>query len=233
MPNILITGANRGLGLALAARFARRSGTHVYATVRDAAGGTDLHELRELAALHPGGVEILQADVSRTESIGELAAAVAAAGATLDILINNAGAANWMGLGEIDPRALEEVFRVNAFGPVLVTQALLPRIARGGKIVNVTSVLGSIERADGSGGIAYPMSKAALNMFTRQLAAAVRAEHIAVLALHPGWVRTRMGGDDAALTIDESADGMVRVIDALRFSRSGAYLAYDGSPLPW
>ncbi|GAC1558166.1 MAG: hypothetical protein NVS3B17_07690 [Vulcanimicrobiaceae bacterium] len=97
----------------------------------------------------------------------------------------------------------------------------------------MTSVLGSVERADGSSGIAYPMSKAALNMFTKQLACVVRERAIAVLALHPGWVRTRMGGDEATLTLAQSADGIVAVIDGLDLSQSGTYLAYDGSSLPW
>jgi NAD(P)-dependent dehydrogenase (short-subunit alcohol dehydrogenase family) len=229
MTNVLITGANRGIGLALAARFAARPDTRVFATARRVAAATDLAALRDA---HPN-VEILEADVSRAASVRALAEAVQSRDVFLDVLLNNAGAANWKPLGEIEEDEIAEILRVNAIGPVLVTQALLGRIRDGAKIINVTSVLGSIERASGGSGVAYPMSKAALNMFSKLLALDVRERGIAVLALHPGWVRTRMGGDEATLTVDQSADGIMRVIDALDLAKSGIYLAYDGSALPW
>ncbi len=230
MSTVLITGANRGLGLALATRFAAQPQTHVIATTRDASSAAELDALQ---ARNRGRVEIVRVDVADAASIAELARTIAAKNITLDVLVNNAGTANWKGMGEILEREISEIVRVNAIGPVLVTQALLPHVRDGGKIVNVTSILGSIEKAGGTNGVAYNMSKAALNMFSKCLANEVAPRGIAVLALHPGWVRTRMGGDEAPLSIDQSADGMLAVVGALSLAQSGSYLSYDGSPLPW
>lgn len=230
MNNVVITGANRGLGLALATRFAGRLDTHVFATTRDAAMAADLRALHDR---HPDRVTILEVDVADAASIATLAARFANEKIAIDTLVNNAGTANWKGMGEIVESEIAEILRVNAIGPVLVTQALMPHLRDGAKVVNITSVLGSIERASGTSGLAYGMSKAALNMFSKSLAQDARSRGIAVLSLHPGWVKTRMGGDGASLTVDQSADGMMKVIDGLSLANSGAYLAYDGSSLPW
>ena len=230
MRTIVITGANRGLGFALASRYVARADTRVIATFRDPRGA---HDLESLAAAHPGRLQLEEADVASAESIASLASRFDRDAVWVDVLINNAGTADWLDFGAVDPASALEILRVNALGPLLVTQALRARIVPGATVVNVTSMLGSIARATGSNGMAYPMSKAALNMCTKQLAGALRADRIAVLSLHPGWVRTRMGGDDATLSVDESADGMVRVIDGFDLERSGSFLAYDGSKLPW
>ena len=229
MPTALITGANRGIGLALATRYAARPDAHVIAVTREAAKS---HDLRALVDRSGGRVRALEADVADGASIERLAREVG--DAKLDLLINNAGAPGSTEFGKISAQELSDVFRVNAFAPLLVTQALRSRIARGGKVDNVTSVLGSNENARGdSSYLAYGMSKAALNMFSVKLAEALREDGIAVLALHPGWVQTRMGGSGAAIDVDTSATGMMRVIDALDIDHSGAYLAYDGKPIPW
>ena len=230
MPNVLITGANRGLGLALAEHFASRHDTHVFATTRDASTASDLHAAAQRCA---GRIEIIAVDVASESSITALAGVLAAHEITLDVLINNAGTASWTSFGEIDEATSAEIMRVNALGPVLVTQALAGRIRDGGKIVNITSTLGSIERAASSWGLVYSMSKAALNMFSKILSIELRDRKIAVLALHPGWVRTRMGGDQAPLEIAQSVEGMAKVIDALDLTTSGRYLTYEGESLPW
>ena len=229
MPTVLVTGANRGLGLGLVERYAARADHHVYATARDPSGARALHAL----AHKTERVTVVATDVADEGSIANLAGVLVADEAKLDVLINNAGLPGWQTLEEVDARTLEEVFAVNAFGPVLVTKALRPFLGTGSKIVNLTSVLGSIELAHGSGGIPYSMSKAALDMFTKQLAAQLRSAGIAVFALHPGWAQTRIGGRRARLTVDESADGMIAVIDAFDLIDSGSFLAYDGSRLPW
>jgi NAD(P)-dependent dehydrogenase (short-subunit alcohol dehydrogenase family) len=229
MPTALITGANRGLGLALATRYAQRAETRVLAVARELAGSQDLHALVNSGA---GRVRAIEADVADAAAIAQLADQVG--DATIDLLVNNAGVSGNADFGEISAQDLIDVFRVNAFAPLLVTQALRGRLARGGKVVNITSVLGSIERARELGDyLIYGMSKAALNMFSVKLATTLRPDGVAVLALHPGWVQTRMGGSGAAITVETSADGMMRVIDALDLSHTGAYLAYDGSPIPW
>lgn len=229
MSTALITGANRGIGLALATRYAARADAHVIAVTREAAGADDLHALSERSA---GRVRVVEADVADAAAIERLARE--AGDATIDLLINNAGVSGSSEFGKVSAQELSDVFRVNAFAPLLVTQALRERLARGGKVVNITSVLGSIENSRGNANyLAYGASKAALNMFSVKLADALRERNIAVLALHPGWVQTRMGGSGAAIDVDTSADGMVRVIDGLTLSRSGSYLAYDGSTIPW
>jgi NAD(P)-dependent dehydrogenase (short-subunit alcohol dehydrogenase family) len=229
MPTALITGANRGIGLALATRYAASHDAHVIAVTRDAASSPDLHAIVDRSG---GRVSVVEADVADAASIERLARDVG--DATIDLLINNAGASSTTAFGEISAQELSDVFRVNAFAPLLLTQALRHRFARGGKVVNITSVLGSLENArDDASYFAYGMSKAALNMCSVKLAEALRADGIAVLALHPGWVQTRMGGSGAAISVDTSADGMMRVIEALNLGRTGTYLAYDGSTIRW
>jgi len=229
MPTALITGANRGLGLALATRYAARSGAHVIAVTRDSASSDALDALVNSS---DGRVRAVQADVADAASIERLASDIG--DATIDLLVNNAGVMGHAELGEISEQDLIDVFRVNTFAPLLVTQALRARLARGGKVVNITSVLGSIETArDSAGYLTYGMSKAALNMFSVKLANTLRPDGVAVLALHPGWVQTRMGGSGAAISVDTSADGMMRVIDGLDLRHTGAYLAFDGSVIPW
>jgi NAD(P)-dependent dehydrogenase (short-subunit alcohol dehydrogenase family) len=229
MPTVLITGANRGLGLALAERYAARAEWQVIAVARDTATAD---ELSALAARSHGRVRPLAADVADGSAIDRLAHDIG--DADIDVLINNAGAPGRTEFGALTSQDLIELFSVNTFAPLLIAQVLRARLARGGKVVNITSVLGSIANAQGSGDyLIYGMSKAALNMCSVKLAALFEPRDVAVLALHPGWVQTRMGGPDASISVNTSADGMLRVIDGLDMRRSGAYLAYDGTPIPW
>jgi NAD(P)-dependent dehydrogenase (short-subunit alcohol dehydrogenase family) len=222
--NAVITGASRGLGLALASRFAARPGAHVYAVAREPDASA---ELKALVAERGGSVSVVRADVADADAGQTIAAALGSA--SVDLLINNAGVGGTE-FGKTTQDDLIELFKINTFGPLLVTQALRPKLAANAKVVNITSVLGSIAQA-GSGYFTYGMSKAALNMLSKKLAAEL--DGVAVLSLHPGWVQTRLGGSGAALTVDRSADGMVTVIDAFDVAKSGAYLAYDGSTIPW
>ncbi len=228
MNTALITGANRGLGLALATRYLARPDTQVIAIARDLAQSPELHAL---ASAHDGRVRAIQTDVANGASIDALGKELG--DVSIDLLVNNAGVPSRAGFGDITAAELAKVFAVNAFAPLLVTQALRTKLARGGKVVNITSVLGSIASSSGDDYLTYGMSKAALNMFPVKLAAALRADEIAVLALHPGWVQTRMGGSGAAISVDTSADGMMRVIDALSMATTGSYLAYDGGAIEW
>jgi NAD(P)-dependent dehydrogenase (short-subunit alcohol dehydrogenase family) len=221
--NVIITGATRGLGLALATRYAKRAGTRLFATARTLEKNSELQAL----ANETGAVTIVRADVSDAEVGETIAAAIGTT--TIDLLINNAGVTG-PEFGAVTQDALLELFKINTFAPLLIAQALRARFNVHAKIVNITSVLGSIELA-GSAYFTYGMSKAALNMLSKKLA--VELDRVAVLALHPGWVQTRLGGPAAPLTTDTSADGMVKVIDAFDLSKSGAYLAYDGSTIPW
>jgi NAD(P)-dependent dehydrogenase (short-subunit alcohol dehydrogenase family) len=222
--NAVITGASRGLGLALVSRFAARPGAHVFAVARDLDASA---ELKALVAERGESVSVVRADVADADAGQTIAAALGSA--NVDLLINNAGVSGTE-FGQTSQDDPIELFKINTFAPLLITQALRSKLAKNAKVVNITSVLGSIAQA-GSGYFTYGMSKAALNMLTKKLAAEL--DGVAVLSLHPGWVRTRLGGGGAPLSVDRSADGMVTVIEAFDVSRSGAYLAYDGATIPW
>ena len=225
--NVVITGASKGLGLGLVTRYAARPDVRVYALARNLVDAADLHAL---ASKHAERVHPVELDVADATAIAGLRAALGID--TVDLLVNNAGMSGRAEFGDVTADDLDAIFRVNVFGPLLITQTLASILRSGSRVVNISSVLGSIARA-GSGYLSYGMSKAALNMLSRKLASELRPAGVAVLALHPGWVRTRMGGSDAALDIDTAADGLVRVIDGFDIERSGSFLAYDGSELPW
>lgn len=220
---VLITGANRGLGLEFARQY-EAAGWTVIGTARSPDRATELKAL---------GVEVLELDVLDRDSIAGLAAALDGRG--IDMLINNAG---------IFPResAIENVnaddyartLMVNSLGPVLVTQALMPNLRAGElkRIVNITSQLASIENNSG-GYYGYRESKAALNMFTRSLALELGPEGFICLAIHPGWVRTDMGGPQANLSAEESITAMRKSIDNMTPDDNGVYRGYSGEIVAW
>lgn len=225
--NVVVTGASKGLGLAFVERYAARPDVAVYALARNL---SEAGELKAVAAKNPQRLRLVELDVADPVAISGLRGALAID--AVDLLVNNAGMSGRTEFGDITADDLDAIFRVNVFGPLLITQTLAPILRSGSRVVNISSVLGSIARA-GSGYLSYGMSKAALNMLSRKLASELRPAGVAVLALHPGWVRTRMGGSDAALDVDAAVDGMVRVIDAFDLERSGSFLAHDGSEIPW
>ena len=138
-------------------------------------------------------------------------------------------------LTDLDLKEFEQVLDVNTLGPVRVTQALLPNLRRGsGKmIVGISSVLGSIAGNEDGGFYGYRESKAALGMFIRSLAAELKKEGFICVAIHPGWVKTDMGGPGAPLTPEESVTGVRKVLDGLKSENTGQFLSYKGTPLPW
>ncbi len=229
MACILITGANRGIGLAMT-RAAVRHGDSVIATVRDAQKATALMLLAE----EIGGITIRELDVVDENSVAAFAAATTEAP---DLLILNAGVFNVRG-GIEDPGHSVEAWRdslmTNVAGPFLVTRALLPNIERseGRKIAIVSSIMGSSERAPGN---AYPYrsSKAAAVNLARNLAAELKPRGIAVGAYHPGWVRTDMGGDSADISPEESAEGLLSRFDALSMRTTGVFEDYRGDAIPF
>ena len=232
MKRILITGANRGLGFGLVQACVAR-GDHVFATCRVPAQAV---ELAEYLAQNPENLTLLPLDVTQGPSIAECAAQVKAQVDGLDLLINNA-AINMgdEGLSEVHPDVLLKTLQVNAVGPVLVTRYFLDLLHKGEdpKIVNVSSEAGSITNMNRFRGYAYYGSKAAENMYTRALACDPQIEGITVIAIHPGWVRTDMGGPNAHLSIPESAAGILRVSDGLRQEDSGKFYTWEGNTLPW
>lgn len=222
-PTVLITGANRGLGLEFARQYVA-AGWAVIATARNPATATELSAL---------DVKVLPLDVTQRDSIASLASALNGHG--IDMLINNAGIFPRVNtLSEIDANDYERTLMVNTLGPALVTQALLENLRKGEnkRIINITSQLASIEN-NGGRFYGYRESKAALNMFTKTLGAELGPEGFIALAIHPGWVRTDMGGPSANLSPEESVTGMRAVIDNVTAEHNGTYHDYNGNQVPW
>lgn len=232
MQRILVTGANRGLGLEFATQLLAR-GAHVVATCRDPGKA---NALNHLAGAHPGRLHVLPLDVAQPATIAELVRETALVVDGLDLLINNAGVlVPGERFGSIEAQTLEHTFRVNTVGPVLVTQAFADLLRRGHtpKVANVSSQLGSIGQKFGFGTPSYSISKAALNMASAQLASALEVDGIPVLVLHPGWAQTDMGGPQAQVAPADAVAGMLREIDALTLKTSGRFRDWQGHDLPW
>lgn len=229
----VVTGANRGIGLTIVRQLLER-GSHVIATCRQPGRAMALNTL---AGEFPGRLHVLPLDVasekSRAEFVREIPL-VLDSESRIDLLINNAGVLHsGERFGHIDAATLEDSFRINAIGPFLLTQALAPLLADSARIANLSSVMGSIDRCMEFRSPSYCSSKAAQNMLTVELAHALRARGILVLALHPGWVQTDMGGDGATVAIEDSARGLLDVIDGANLADSGHFLDWRGKPLPW
>ena len=232
--NVLITGANRGIGLAITRLYLDR-GDRVFACARRPERAVDL---QSLAASHPQQLTILSLDVSDADSIRMAGEAVRSHTDTIDILINNAGInppEEDQTLDYIDFTTLLHVWRTNAAGPLIVVQHFLALLRRSeqAKIINLTSEMGSIEQTNGCGYYAYSSSKAALNMISRILSNDLVPYQIIAVPVDPGWVQTDMGGPGAVLTPEESAAGVARLIDRLTLADSGKYWVWDGSQHEW
>ncbi|HZX79453.1 MAG TPA: SDR family oxidoreductase [Lysobacter sp.] len=230
--NVLITGANRGIGLEYVRQLLAR-GDHVIATARHPA---QAHDLNRLVAEHPGRLHVFPLDVMDPKAEAEIARELplVLGDEPLHLLINNAGLLHsGERFGHVPAVNLEDSFRTNAMGPFLLAQAVAPRLADGAKVANMTSQLGSIANTARFGTPTYAIGKAALNMVTRLLAAALAERGIAVVSLHPGWVQTDMGGAQAPLAPEKSVAGLLRVIDGLDMAHSGSFLDWQGETLPW
>ncbi len=232
MPTALITGSNRGLGLEWARQYTA-AGWRVHATCRNPEAATELQRLAEDHA----GLYIHRLDVTRPDQIGALRATLSQE--PIDLLINNAGVyfERWGRdpLGSIDYSAWEETFRVNTLGPVRLTEALVDCVAASGRrlVVAISSHMGSIADITQPRDYAYRSSKAALNAAMHGLAHELAQRGIGVLILHPGWVRTRMGGNQAPISTQESVAGMRALVERFRPEWTGRFLRYDGRPMPW
>lgn len=232
----LLTGANRGLGLEWTRQLANRV-DRLFATCRRPG---DAPDLAELATAHPDTIAVFALDVAEPEAIETAVERVSSEAGSLDLLVNNAGI-NGGGtsdrFGSVDQNTMMDVLRVNTAGPHLLTQACADLLRAGAAnkeaiVVNVTSQLGSITNTSGGSWHSYKASKAALNMCTRLQAGALSEEAI-VVSMHPGWVRTDMGGSNARLSPEASVTGMLNVISDLTPDDSGRFLSHDGRELPW
>ena len=232
--NVLITGANRGVGLALVRKFLK-SGYDVIAASRNSSDG-----LKQLATEYPENLTELTLDVADFTSVREAAETLKSRIESIDYLINNAGIYGQDYEGKIDKLdlddgQLQEIMNVNAFGPLRVTQQFLPLLRKGKTrtIVNISSEAGSVSQCWREGVYAYCMSKAALNMETRILDLHLRKEGFTVLAVHPGWVRSDMGGSGADISTDESAEGIYEQVMKPRSEEDPIYFDYTGKTWQW
>lgn len=219
---VVITGANRGLGLEFA-RQLHAAGANVIGTARRPEAADDLKAL---------GVRVEQLDVTDPESVANLKAAIG--DAPVDALLNNAGIfPSRVGVEQADPADYARVYDVNVIGPLRVTQALLPNLRAGERklIMNMSSGLGSISSNGRGGSAGYRESKSALNMMTKSMAA--EFDGFICIAMSPGWVRTDMGGPNANLSPEQSVSGMLGVLAAATVDDSGSYFTYDGQELGW
>lgn len=217
---IVITGANRGIGLALAQLYHQR-GEQVIGVCRQGSA--------ELAAVAERVIENI--DVTKAEDVQQLNQHLAKT--NIRILINNAGLLADEVLGDIDFDSIRLQMEINAFGPLRVTEALLPYMQQGAKIINITSRMGSIADNTSGGRYGYRASKAALNAFGKSLAEDLKEQGIAVAQLHPGWVQTRMVNFGGLISPDDSAAGIVARIDELTIENTGSFWHSNGEQLAW
>lgn len=220
MANVVITGANRGIGLAMTRVFLDR-GDKVYALCRQSSD-----ELSRTSAIVIEGV-----DVSDTEGLADSLAPLH--GVSIDILINNAGILRNESLGNVAQQQILDQFVVNAMAPLVITDLLRGQLSSGSKVAMITSRMGSIADNGSGGRYGYRMSKAALNAASKSLTLDLAADGVAVAILHPGYVQTdmvNMGGDISAHT---SADRLVQRIDGLNLNNSGTFWHSSGEVLPW
>jgi len=231
MPTLLITGANRGLGLEFARQYAA-DGWQVFAACRAPAAAT---ELQRLAAESGARIRVIEMNVTDTASVR--AAAAGLNGEAIDLLLNNAGVGGPPGqqLGSLDYAAWTRVLDTNSLGPMRVTEAFLENVAKSHlkQIVTITSGMGSIEDNTSGGRYAYRSSKAAVNMVMKSLSVDLAPRGITCIVMNPGWVRTDMGGSGGKLSPAESIKAMRSVIAALKPEDSGKFLNYTGKPYPW
>ncbi|XP_048025202.1 C-factor-like [Megalobrama amblycephala] len=251
--NILITGANRGLGLETVKQLSEDScpKRHIFATCRDP-DGPKSKELRELAKKHPSVISIIRLDADDPSSIEESAKKVGSLLGKngLNLLVNNAAI---VATGTAQTSSVEDMkntFNTNVIGPLLITREYLPYLRTAAKasgtpgmscnkaaVINISTLGGSLATMPSMYEqfpvLPYCVSKAALNMLSALTAEELKADEILCMALHPGWVKTELGGEKAPLEPKESVEGMLRVIGSLTEKQNGGFLDWNGETVPW
>lgn len=232
MATTLITGSNRGIGFEFARQYAQ-SGWNVIACCRQPENASNL---RQLANSFPDLVTIHPLDVADHNQIKNLSNNLR--NTSIDLLINNAGIyppSDDGGFGKIDYEAWHKAFQINTMAPLRIAEAFLAQISNSQlKIIAIiTSKMGSIDDNKRGGSYIYRSSKAAVNMVGKSLSVDLKLQGITTVILHPGWVKTDMGGPDALISPEQSVLGMQRILSNLKLSDSGKFFAYDGKIIPW
>ena len=221
MATYLVTGANRGIGLEYCHQLKER-GDDVIAICRSASD-----ELKNL------GLQV-ETDIDITDESSVASLVKRLDGKPLDVLINNAGIVERMSLDNLDFDSIRRQFEVNAIGPLRLTQALLPNLKSGSKVIMMTSRMGSIDDNTSGGQYGYRMSKVALSMAGKSLSEDLKSKGIPIAILHPGLVKTRMTGfTDAGITTEKSVKGLLARIDELNMENTGTFWHSNGEILPW
>jgi NAD(P)-dependent dehydrogenase (short-subunit alcohol dehydrogenase family) len=232
MSSVLITGANRGLGL----EFARQYGDDGWRVIACCRNPERAEGLSDLAQSSGGRVSVHPLDVSERATIAALAGALR--GEAIDILLNNAGVygdEDHDNFGKIDYERWEETFRINVMGAMRMTEAFIENVVSSeDKILAfMSSLMGSISDNGSGGSYLYRSTKAALNAIAKSLSIDLKDRGVTAIVLHPGWVKTDMGGENAPMDPPESVAGMRRVLHELEAEHSGRFLSHAGAELPW
>jgi len=224
-----VIGASRGIGLEFVSQLVS-NGHHVIATARDPEKNAALQELLKSSG---DRLSVHALDCTNGESVKKFAKAIEGHG--IDVLINNAGvnAEGGSKLREQDFAQVLAVLNTNAVGPMRITAALLPNLkkSKGAKLINISSKMGSFADNFSGGSYSYRMSKVALNMFNKSFM--FEEPDVISVVVHPGWVKTDMGGSAAPLTPAKSVDGMLKLIDGLKLQDSGRFYEYSGKEIAW
>jgi|TARA_B110000037_G_scaffold222748_1_gene299275 NAD(P)-dependent dehydrogenase (short-subunit alcohol dehydrogenase family) len=228
MKTVLITGSNRGLGLEFVKHYSENN-YNVIACCRNTDDANDLYSLSK----KNDSIQIYALNVGNTDQINVLSKSLQ--NQPIDILINNAGIYRSSTLGNINKDDWVDSFLINTIAPFEIIQNFLPHLLNGEskKVISITSKMGSIDDNTSGGSYIYRTSKTALNSMMRSLSHDLLGQGISTLTLHPGWVRTDMGGAGAWIDVNESVKGMINQIEKLSTNNSGRYIDYAGKPINW
>ncbi|KAF7996051.1 hypothetical protein HCN44_009836 [Aphidius gifuensis] len=245
MKSILITGCNRGLGLGLVQRLTqiKNPPENIFATCRDVTKAQKLKEISE----HCNNVHIIEFELTDTNNYEKLVKTVAdkLGDGKLNVLFNSAGiSTKFARIGNVKAEQLTECYFINTVVPIMLTKAFLPLLKKAaiGKkefgidraaIINMSSILGSISENKTGGFYPYACSKSALNAATKSMSIDLENDGILVACLHPGWVKTDMGGNNAPLDVDTSVRDIIKTLQSLKKEHNGCFLQHDGTKLPW
>jgi len=227
---ILITGANRGIGLKLSEQFAE-DGWQVLACCRNPADAGQLQALSERGL----AIELHALDVTDYAQMANLSDQLAKR--PIDILLSNAGiyGSKGAGFGEIDAEEWQQVLEVNTIAPLMLVQAFVEQVATSQQklVAVISSKVGSIADNSSGGSYIYRSSKTAVNQVVKSLSIDLAGRDIAVISLHPGWVQTEMGGPNAEISTDESVSGLKKILQSAGLAQSGQFIEFDGNSIPW